>query len=122
MKFIDGSCARLMGGRQHSQEVQPFSLSKGRDNVLTDWVQPAAQHNTVEQKQDRHGKISDALRLLISLQKTDLISVKLSIDFDGDTFKILCLYFSGAITVKYTSNNVFLYTDKYSHFKGDVVI
>lgn len=90
-------------------ERSSFSfLSKGRDGVLTDWVQCATQHNTAEQKQDRHGKISYALRLLIFLQKTNLISVRLSIYFDGDTFEMLSSYFSGAITAKYTSKNVFL--------------
>lgn len=96
-----------MGGRRHSREVQPFSLSKGRESVLTDGGWRAARHNTAEQKQDRHGKIPGALRLLISLQKTSLISVRLSINFDGDTFKLLCLCFSGAITAKYISKNVF---------------
>lgn len=97
-----------MGGRQHSREVQPFSLSKGRESILTDWVKHAAQRNAVEQKQDRRGKILDALKLLITLQKTSSISVRLPINFDGDTFKILCLYFSEGITAKYTSKNVFL--------------
>lgn len=89
MKFTDGSWAKLMGSRQHS----------GRG--------PAFLSEQEKQKQDRHGKILDAMRLLISLQKTGLISVRLSINFDGGTIKILCLHFSGAVTAKYASKNVF---------------
>lgn len=87
-----------MGGRQHLGEV--WSLSWSRVNVFTGW--------TWHSKLGRHGKISDALRLLISWQKTNLIFVGLSINSHGGTFKFLCLYVSGPVTAKHTSENVFL--------------
>lgn len=98
-KFVDGSWDRLVGGRQYLWEVWSFSWGRVRD-VFTDWV----QHT----KEGKHDKISDALRLLISWQKTNLIFVGLSINSDEGTFKFLCLYFSRPITAKHTSENVFL--------------
>lgn len=92
---------------QKANEIYRWVLSQARGWQTTFRRGPAFLSEQEKQKQDRHGKNLDAVRLLISSQKTSLISVRLSINFDGGSFKILCLHFSGAVTAKYASKNVF---------------